>query len=106
MNQSLYTGFASSLSTSKAIDVVGNNVANINTIGYKGQNAEFSTLFEGILNTAANDPAFSNTGIGARVSSTSLDTTQGSFQQSANTFNMAIEGDGWFGVANDTAHNT
>lgn len=105
MNQSIYTGFASSLSNSTAMDMVGDNIANINTTGFKGSYAEFATLFEGYLNTAANNPVTSNTGNGMRVSSSSLDMRQGSYQSTDSTFNMAIQGQGWFGVINDNIYN-
>ncbi len=105
MNQSIYIGFASSRSNSTAMDIVGDNIANINTTGFKGSSAEFATLFSGYLNTAANDPVTSSTGNGMRVNGSALDMSEGSYQSSESPFHMAIAGQGWFGVINDNIYN-
>lgn len=105
MNQSIYTGFSSSRSNSVAMDIVGDNIANINTTGFKGSSAEFGTLFSDYLTTAANDPVTSSTGNGVTVNGSALDMRAGAYQSSESPFHMAISGEGWFGVINDNIYN-
>lgn len=105
MNNSLYIGYTGSLSNTKAMDILGNNIANINTTGYKANNAEFSTLFETYLSQTPQNPVYSDKGFGSRISSTAIDTSQGTLRESESVFNMAISGDGWFGVVNDNTYN-
>ncbi|MDQ1341373.1 MAG: flagellar hook protein FlgE [Campylobacterota bacterium] len=105
MNSSLYIGYTGSLSNTKAMDILGNNIANINTTGYKANNAEFSTLFETYLSQTPQNPVYSDKGFGSRISSTAIDTSQGTLRESESVFNMAISGDGWFGVVNDNTYN-
>ena len=105
MNQSIYTGFSSSLANSKAMDVTADNIANINTTGYKSSSAEFATLFSTYLNTAGNNPVTSDDSHGVRVNGTALDMSAGSYQSSDSTFHMAVNGQGWFGVINDNIYN-
>lgn len=105
MNASLYIGVSSSLSHNKAVDITGDNIANINTTGFKGSSAEFATLFEDYLATASTSPVMSNMGNGTRLGSSTLDLSQGALQSSESTFHMAINGEGWFGVTNSNIYN-
>ena len=106
MNKSLYTGFAGSLSNYEALGIIGDNVANIDTNGFKRSDVSFANLFESALNTASNQPVISDVGNGSRVSASALDTSQGAFKSSENTFDMAIEGNGWFGVSSSNLYNS
>jgi len=49
MTQAFYTGISGLRSNQTAIDVISDNLANISTTGYRGYNAEFSSLFENTL---------------------------------------------------------
>ena len=46
MTQALYTGISGIQANQKAIDITSDNLANISTVGFRGSQAEFSTLFE------------------------------------------------------------
>ena len=105
MNASFYIGAQSSKVQSYAIDVWGNNIANINTVGYKANGVDFATLFENVLNQSSNDPVQSDIGNSVRVNSTAIDTTQGTFKEGTDIFNMAIGGKGWFGITNDNIYD-
>lgn len=84
-----------------SIDVVGNNVANSNTVGFKESNAVFATQF---LQTQSIGSAPSGTrggtnprqiGLGVKVASITPDFTQGTIEISANPLDVAIQGDGF-----------
>jgi len=84
-----------------SIDVVGNNVANSNTVGFKESNAVFATQF---LQTQSIGSAPSTTrggtnprqiGLGVKVASITPDFTQGTIEISSNPLDVAIQGDGF-----------
>ncbi len=103
--QTLYTAATGMEALETKLDVVANNLANINTVSFKRDRANFEDLFyrqvrlPGALD--ANQAPTSTgieIGLGTRVSSTQTDFDQGSFQQTGNQLDLAIEGDGFFAV--------
>jgi len=100
MTQAYYTGISGLKNSSYGIDIVSDNLANINTVGYRGDRYEFASLFEDVVSTTNN--ITSNTvGIGTRIQATPMTQTQGSLLLSERSTDMAILGDGWFGVENE-----
>lgn len=86
--------------SSKELSTVANNLANINTIGYKDQQAQFSDLFYQTLGTdGAGDPI--QQGAGASVSSVESDFTEGNVTSTGVSTNVAIDGNGFFVVQNN-----
>ena len=84
------------------IDVVGNNVANSNTVGFKESSVLFATQFLQ-TQTIGSAPSDSNggtnprqIGLGVSVAEIAQDFTQGTIQVSANPLDLAIQGDGFF----------
>lgn len=87
------------------LDVIANNIANTNTTGFKAQRANFEDLMyderrqPGTLNSLGQ---YSSTGLylglGAKVSNTQLDFTQGSLEDTGSEYDLAIEGQGFFKV--------
>jgi flagellar hook protein FlgE len=74
---------------------VSNNLANINTDGYKDENLTFSDLFSQAGGTnGSGDPL--QTGSGVSVSSTTSDFTEGTLDATGTTSNMALSGNGFF----------
>ncbi len=98
MNRSFYNGVAGTKSYQYGLDTLANNIANVNTPGFKGRNTEFSTLFEQTLQETSTRSVSSQVGLGSRVGATALDLTQGSLVATDNTFDLAIGGDGWFAI--------
>lgn len=97
MNSSFYTAITGAKSQQVAVDTTGNNIANINTAGYRGSQTEFATLYSKTL--AVNyETQVSNQGLGSRVSATAIDMRAGTYQSTGNTFDVAIDGNGWFGA--------
>lgn len=83
-----------------ALNVISNNLANLNTTGYKGMTPDFSTLFYQTLGTSgAGDPI--QLGVGATMGSVSTDFTQGNTVSTGVDTDMAIEGNGFFIVQNN-----
>jgi len=105
MTQAYYTGLTGIQSTQTAIDVTSDNIANVSTTGFRGNNVEFSSLFEDAMNTVDKSSMNNTVGKGAVVSSTQMIQTQGAIQQTQTNTDLAINGDGWFGVQ-DANNNT
>lgn len=105
-------GLASALSTAltglsaaeTTIDVVGNNLANSNTVGFKSSQANFATQFLQTLslgsaptdNSGGTNPR--QTGLGTMVADITPNFNQGTVEISSNPTDMAIQGDGFFVV--------
>lgn len=87
-------GFQQGLSglnaSSKALDVIGNNVANSSTVGFKSSTAAFSDVF------AASMAGSSQIGIGTSVGAVSQNYTQGDITTTSNTLDLAINGTGFY----------
>jgi flagellar hook protein FlgE len=86
------------------IDVVGNNVANSNTVGFKESNVLFSTQFlqtQSIGSAPSDSRGGTNPrqiGLGTKVAAINPDFTQGTIEISANPLDVAIQGDGFLMV--------
>jgi flagellar basal-body rod protein FlgG len=87
------------------IDVIANNLANVNTIGYKRSRADFQDLLyqtlqaPGTLNAAGQQlPGGVQIGLGVRTSGVQKINLEGDLQQTENQYDVAIEGEGYFQV--------
>src|SRR6185312_15043727 len=81
--------------SSTALSAISNDIANLNTVGYKGTSPEFADLFyQQIGNSGAGDPV--QLGAGARVSTVASVFTQGSIESTGVNTDMAIQGDCFF----------
>lgn len=87
------------------LDVIANNLANVNTTGYKQQAAEFQDLMyatyraSGASNSGAvSAPEPIQVGTGSRLASTANSFRQGPLQATGNTLDLAVMGDGFFAV--------
>ena len=101
MTQAFYTGISGLKTYSAGIDVVSDNLANTNTIGYRGYSVEFASMFEENLNTANAGIIDSTIGVGSTVQTTAMIQTNGSLLLSDKSTDLAVDGDGWFGVQGD-----
>jgi flagellar basal-body rod protein FlgF len=93
MENALLVGLSRQMTLERQLDVVANNIANVNTTGYKADRS----LFEEYLNSGAHEDNF--VGRDRRVSyvqdrATFRDFTQGSFEQTKNPLDIAISGSG------------
>src|SRR4051812_24445066 len=99
--QSLYTAATGMDSQQTKLDVIANNLANINTTGFKKGRANFEDNFyrHYMMPTQTTGEGIS-VGLGSKVSSIQTEQKQGSFQDTGNPLDLAIEGRGFF-VATD-----
>ena len=93
---SLFTGVSGLSSNSQAMSIIGDNLANVNTIGFKASKAVFSDIFSTIL---TNGSVTSQLGRGSQLQGTIKQFTQGSFESSSNALDLAIDGSGFFVVS-------
>lgn len=100
MIQSIYAGVSGLQSFQTGIDVLANNIANVNTVGFRGSNTEFANLFEQSFASGSVGSSTRQVGIGTRVSTTALNLQTGSYLNTDNNADLAIMGnDGWFGLS-------
>jgi len=102
MIQAFYSGISGLKAGQSAIDVTADNIANVSTTGFRGYNAEFAALFEDATGTMSSSSNPSTIGSGVRLQATTIDLSEGSFALSDRSTDMAIEGDGWFGVVDSS----
>jgi len=105
--QTLYTAATGMQSLEMKLDVIANNLANVNTVGFKKDRANFKDLFyrnetlPGAQDAQGQETATGiQIGLGSRLSSVQTDFTQGDFQQTGGQLDLAIEGNGFFPVHN------
>ena len=79
---------------SKNLEVVGNNVANANTVGFKGSQAQFGDVFAAALTGSG----AATIGIGAKLETVAQQFTQGNISITNNSLDMAINGAGFFNL--------
>ena len=104
MMRALWSAASGMIAQQTNVDTISNNIANVNTTGYKSQRAEFKSLLYQNLQTRTttangeNKPVPAQVGLGTRVAATNTFYTQGAMQASENDTDFAIEGDGFFAV--------
>jgi len=98
MTQAYYTGISGLKTSSAGIDVISNNLANVNTVGFVASDYEFASLFEEALNDASSVITTDSVGLGTRLQSTPMVEQSGSYMSSDNSTSLAVMGDGWFAV--------
>ncbi len=104
MLRSLFTGISGLAAHQQMLDVTSNNIANVNTTGFKSSSSVFEdtlsqTLTGGGAPTAANGGSnATQIGLGVKLAATNLNFTQGSNQATGVPSNMLINGDGFFVV--------
>jgi flagellar hook protein FlgE len=102
MLRSLYSGISGLRAHQTMLDVTGNNIANVNTAGFKGSSTEFqdtlSQLTQGAsgpqAETGGTNPA--QIGLGVKVAAVTTNFNQGSAQSTGKATDMMISGDGFF----------
>lgn len=95
MLTSLFTAVSGMNANGTALSVIGDNVANMNTTGFKSSRASFGDILSQTLGT-------SQVGRGVGLSAITPMFTQGSFENTANVLDLAVDGDGLFIVSNES----
>lgn len=110
MMRSLWSGVSGLQTSQDFMDVVGNNVANVNTVGYKASQINFSDVLAQTLSGATGPQGAlggmnpMQIGLGTQVASTTRNFSQGSLQTTNVTTNLAIQGNGFFIVSPDNGN--
>ena len=95
MISTLWTGIAGLSSQQTALDNESNNIANVNTVGYKSSRVSFADLMYQ-----------DSIGKGSKVTSAEKQFTQGSLNITGSSYDMALNGDGFFVVSNKSSTGT
>jgi flagellar hook protein FlgE len=100
MLTSLYSGLSGLNANALQLSLIGNNLANINTPGYKSSSVAFQDLLSQTLTggSSAGSINFLQIGLGAGVAGTNQNFSQGSLQATGINTNVAIQGEGFFVV--------
>jgi flagellar basal-body rod protein FlgG len=105
MITSLWTGASGMIGQQYHIDTVANNLANVNTTGFKKERADFEDLLYQNLKIAGTPatnesvvPTGIQVGLGVKLGATQKMYSQGSLKQTENPFDMALTGEGFFRV--------
>ena len=102
MLTSFYTALSGIGANSQAINVIGNNLANMNTTAFKGSRASFAELLGGISYASNGNPI--QTGLGTISAGVSPLFTQGSIQTTSRSTDVGISGNGFFVVSNGSGY--
>jgi flagellar hook protein FlgE len=104
MLRSLYAGVSGIKNHQTKLDILGNNIANINTVGFKGSRLTFSDTFNQTINSnqVSNNQFINGKQIGLGVGTSSIQTlfNQGMLEATGNITDLAIQGDAFF-ILND-----
>ncbi len=104
MVRSLWTGATGMIAQQLNVDNIANNLANVNTTGYKTEVMEFKSLLYQTIQTRSTTanveqkPIGAEVGLGVRNSSITAIFTDGNLLETPGTTNFAISGKGFFGV--------
>ncbi len=108
MIQAMYSGISGMKAFKSSLDVIGNNIANVNTIAYKSGRTTFKEMLSQTLSGASRPSARqggvnpTQVGLGVVVGAIDIDLGQGSLTATGRTTDLAIEGSGYLAVTNGT----
>lgn len=106
MNSTLFNGYSGIKTHQFGLDSTSNNIANINTTGYRANMPEFKSIFSQALNTT--NPASSvksDMNYGSTAASNAISNVNGNFKESEGELNIAYAGKGWFIVGDNENEN-
>ncbi|WP_019635584.1 flagellar hook-basal body protein [Paenibacillus fonticola] len=105
MNNSMITAMVSMSGIQQRLDLIADNIANINTVGYKRKEASFEDTLTSVMQQSSDfqlpgraTPLGFNMGFGSRMGEVTLNFTQGSLQETGNMMDLAIQGNALFEI--------
>ena len=107
MVRALYTAASGMTAQQLNVDTISNNLANVNTVGYKKETTNFKSLLYTNLRgpeteaVTENKPSINQVGHGVRALSNSRNYSSGTLQQTGNATDIAIIGNGFFAIDNN-----
>ncbi len=99
MLQSMFSGISGLRSHQRRMDVVGNNIANVNTPGFKGSSVTFKDAYVTTLRAPAPGTPGQQVGLGVQVGGINRNFSGGILMETGQATNMAVSGEGFFVVA-------
>ncbi len=99
---SLFTGVSGLNANGNALSVIGNNIANLSTVGFKSSRTTFADLISSSIGGGA---GAIQAGIGVSLTAVQSNFSQGSLSTTSNVLDMAVDGNGFF-VVQDAAGGT
>ena len=102
VQSALFTGVSGLSTYSKVISIIGNNIANVNTVGFKESRANFAE----ILTQSAGSAGALRVGLGVRMHGVDRLFSQGGFISTSLESDLAIDGDGFFIVRDPQSNGT
>lgn len=111
MMRSMFSGVSGLKAHQAKMDVIGNNIANVNTVGFKGQTVSFQEVFAQTIKGGGSPQGGrggtnpQSIGLGVNIASMDVQHTQGSTQRTDNPTDVMIDGNGFFVVSNDGGQN-
>lgn len=106
MNSTLYNGYSGIKTHQFGLDSVSNNIANINTTGYRANVPEFKSIFSNALSSTNPDsPVSSDINYGSTIASNAISNLSGSYKESDGELNIAYIGKGWLVVGDNENAN-
>lgn len=102
MQSALYTGISGLNANMDKLSVIGNNIANVNTIGFKGSRVTFGDV---LSQTLSGGSGTSQIGLGVEMTSIQKMFNQGAFETTSSTLDMAVSGNGFF-IVKDSVLNS
>ncbi len=104
MVRGLYTAYTGMLNEQYRLDIISNNLANASTVGYKEESVT-SQAFKDVLSVKIKDAseaytqrAIGNMNLGVKIGEVYTDFQQGAFRHTENTYELGIEGSGFFNI--------
>ncbi|CAG9235117.1 flagellar hook protein FlgE [Paraburkholderia tropica] len=90
-------GLSGLAASSNDLDVIGNNIANANTVGFKQSTAQFANVYANTIATSVN----TQIGLGAALSEVQQNFSQGTITTTGQALDVAINGNGFFQMSNN-----
>ncbi|QGZ55888.1 flagellar hook protein FlgE [Paraburkholderia acidiphila] len=90
-------GLSGLAASSNDLDVIGNNIANANTVGFKQSTAQFADVYANTIATSVGNQI----GLGASLQTVQQDFAQGTINTTGQALNVAINGNGFFQMSNN-----
>ena len=105
MFNSLYISATGMEAQQMRMDTVANNLANVNTTGFRAASAHFEDLYSQSLGENGEGALGLQQGLGARTAGISRSQVTGNLQETGNTFDLAIAGEGYFELEDASGNN-
>ena len=105
MVRGLYTAYTGMINEQKRLDVISNNMANAATVGYKTERVSSQSFDQALTlkikdtSVAYNQQPIGHMSLGVKVGEVYTDYSQGSLRETGSTFDLALEGSGFFQVS-------